>query len=315
MGTFRAVKDGTPKPAARARVLAVSSNKGGVGKTTLVANLAIYLRALREDLPVLIVGLDDQQVLDRMFALGPSTPGDGNLKHGWAERTLERVIRVGEYGVHFVPSPVDVSLLKGRAENPMTLRGLLERTAWRGIVILDAKSDLEALTLNAFHAADRILVPIADWSSLEEAAKTFRILERSRVGRGRARVVFTLVDRRARAAGGATLLQALLGEVRSRRWPYYKTYLSRSPRVESLNSATSKPLSILHHARGTAVHGQMRELTHEVLQDLGMAPVARPTADEPSVLWGKRRLAVTPLSARPTTATGATDLREYSPRR
>lgn len=315
MGTFRAVKEGTSDSAARAPVLAVSSNKGGVGKTTLVANLAIYLRALREDLPVLVVGLDDQQVLDRMFALGPATPGDGNLKHGWAERTLERVIRVGEYGVHFVPSPADVSLLKGRAENPMTLRGLLDRTAWRGIVILDAKSDLEALTLNAFHAADRILVLIADWSSLEEAGKIFRILERSQVGRGRARVVFTLVDHRARATGGGTLLQALLEEVRSRRWPYYKTYLSRSPKVESLNSATSKPLSILHHARGTAVHGQMRELTHEVLQDLGMAPVARPTADEPSVLWGKRRLVAAPGSARPSTATGATELREFSRRR
>ncbi len=127
--------------------------------------------------------------------------------------------------------------------------------------------------------------------------------------------MFTLVDRRARADGGMTLLQALLAEVRSRRWPYYKTYLSRSPRVESLNSATSKPLSILHHARGTAVHGQMRELTHEVLQDLGMAPVARPTADEPSVLWGKRRLAAAPFSARPKTETGAKELREFSHRR
>ena len=58
-----------PKPVRRrARVLTVSSNKGGVGKTTVASNLAVYLRALREDLPVLVVGLDDQGTLDRMFA-------------------------------------------------------------------------------------------------------------------------------------------------------------------------------------------------------------------------------------------------------
>ena len=75
-------------PAQRGPVVTVSSNKGGVGKTTLATNLAIYTRALREDLPVLVVGLDDQGTLDRMFALRELRPGDGNLKHAWAERSL-----------------------------------------------------------------------------------------------------------------------------------------------------------------------------------------------------------------------------------
>jgi cellulose biosynthesis protein BcsQ len=259
------------EPEAQRFVLAVSSNKGGVGKTTLSANLAIYLRALREELPILVVGLDDQGTLDRMFAIHPREPGAKNLKHGWAERSLAGVIQLGEYGIHFVPSPPDVALLKARAEDPLALRGILERTAWPGIVILDTKSDLEALTLNAFHAADRILVPVSDWASLEEAGKTFQALERSRLDPERARVVLTLVDRRTRGGEqGEPLALLLQDEIERRGWPLYATALSRSPRVEALNSAGGKPLSILHHARGTAVHAELRELAEEILEDLGL---------------------------------------------
>ena len=283
--------DVPPTSNSRAPVLAVSSNKGGVGKTTLATNLAVYLRALREELPVLAIGLDDQKTLDRMFALAGPGGSQGNLKHGWAERDFSRVIQLGQYGVHFIPSPPDVALLKGRAENPEALRRILNRTAWRGVVILDTKSDLEALTLNAYHAADRILIPVADWASLEEAAKIFRILERSRLGANRAHVVFTLVDRRTRGGTGATtLFHAMLEEVRRREWPYYKTFISRSPRVEALNSATATPKSILHHARGTAVHAQMRELALEVIRDLDLpepSSESRAADPGPAVLWGR----------------------------
>jgi len=284
-----------PLASPRGPVVAVSSNKGGVGKTTVATNLAIYTRALREDLPVLIVGLDDQGTLDRMFALRPPAPGDTNLKHAWAERSFERAAQLGQYGVHFVPSPPDVALLKARAADPELLGRILARTEWPGLVILDTKSDLEALTLSAYHAADRILVPVADWASLEEAAKIFRLLEREGVGAERARVVFTLVDRRTRAGGrGETLYRRLCDEVERRGWQHYRTALSRSPRVEALNSASGQPLSILHHARGTAVHGQFRELTFEVLEELGLEerldlrqPEEEDAEDE---LWGRLSL-------------------------
>ena len=109
------------------------------------------------------------------------------------------MIQLGEYGVHFVPAPPDTALLKARAEDPLTLTRILHRTDWEGVVILDTKSDLEGLTNNALHASDRVVIPVADRASLEEARKSFALFERERLDRERARVLFTLVDRRTRA--------------------------------------------------------------------------------------------------------------------
>jgi cellulose biosynthesis protein BcsQ len=271
MTTVPAVSAVSPPRAGRIRVLTISSNKGGVGKTTVASNLAIYFRALREELPVLVVGLDDQNTLDRMFALRPPRPGDGNLKHCFAERSFERVVQLGQYGVHFVPSPPDLIGLKARAEDVGTLRRILDRMDWQGVVIFDAKSDLEALTQNALCAADRVLIPISDWASLEEAVKIFAFLERVRPDQKKARVLLTLADLRTRVdEPGTDLRTRLQTEVHRRGWPIYETMLSRSPRVEALNSATGRPLSILHHAAGTPIHRQFRDLAAEVLADLGV---------------------------------------------
>ena len=200
-----------------------------------------------------------------------------------------------------MPSPPDLALLKARAESPTTLRSILDHTAWDGVFILDTKSDLEALTINALHAADLVLVPVSDRAALEEAGKHVAALQRGRLGVERIRIVFTLVDRRARVDASEPLLERLRGEVRRRGWPFYRTIISRSPRVEALNSGTKKPLSILHHARGTAVHSELRELTEEILADLArLAPsTRRPAADPPAELWGRRLDVRAPALAAP----------------
>jgi cellulose biosynthesis protein BcsQ len=218
---------GPPSQPHPLRVVTVASNKGGVGKTTVATNLAVYFRALREDLPVLVVGLDDQTVVDRMFQLERLGSDDANLKHCWAERSLDRAIRLGQYGVHYVPSPPDTAPLKSRADDPETLARILVRTKWDGVVILDTKSDLEGLTRNALFAADRVIVPVADRSSLDEADKVFALLDHLRRGRERARVLLTLAGstsgrsssgRSSAAAGRATARTSRVARG-PRRWP------------------------------------------------------------------------------------------------
>jgi cellulose biosynthesis protein BcsQ len=275
------VTEAAPRP--RAKVLSVVSNKGGVGKTTVATNLAIYLRALHEDLPVALVTLDDQSIVERMFRVGPAPAEAANLKHGWSERCFDRALVLGQYGIQFVPPPPDTGPLKARAQDPRTLARILAATDFGGVWLLDTKSDLEELTQNALFASDLAILPVADQASLEEAGKALTRMARDGGRRERGRVLLTLVDRRTRIDDEKRDLEArLAAAVDAEGWPRFQTALSRSPRVEALNSATGTPRSILHHARGTAIHRELRELAEEVgkLLDLG-APEPPPARARP----------------------------------
>jgi hypothetical protein len=122
------------------KVLTVSSNKGGVGKSTISSNLAVYFRALREDLPILIFGLDDQSILDRMFCLDDQDH-DQTVATGLRTGDFSSVIRLGQYGVHYIPSAPNASDLKSEIQNPLCVLETLQRTNWNGVVIIDTKSD------------------------------------------------------------------------------------------------------------------------------------------------------------------------------
>jgi chromosome partitioning protein len=249
------------------QLVTVTCNKGGVGKTTLAGNLAVYVRALREQLPILVLGLDDQPSLDRLFALDEATPKE-TVASGLRQGSFASAIRLGQYGVHYVPSDPGIATLKRELEDPLVLHRALERTGWTGLVVVDTKSDLEILTRSAIAASDLCLVPVRDDASLREARRIFDLLAAWTLPRERARVVLSMVDRRIRYGRGreADLLALLLSEIRRQGWPLLTSFLSNSPKVQSLATNPDGAVhSIMHGARSTLVHRQMLGLAREVL--------------------------------------------------
>jgi chromosome partitioning protein len=265
------------------QVVTLASNKGGVGKTTVAANLAVYVRALREDLPVLILGFDDQPMLDWMFSLDREPPRKTVLD-AIRSGDLRPAIRLGQYGVHYLPSAGDVSDLKRTILDPFHLQTVLQRTNWRGLVIIDTKSDLEILTRNAIAASDLTLVVVKDHASLTEAQKVFDLLKEWGQPRDRARILVSLVDLRVKYREGREkdVLSLLLSELRQRRYPLFETFISRSPKIESLyTNPDERPRAILAGAPNSIVHNQMRHLAVDVLSALA---ASRCRASEPRVV-------------------------------
>jgi cellulose biosynthesis protein BcsQ len=262
------------------RVITITSNKGGVGKTTLATNLAVYLRALNETTPVLIAGFDDQLALDRMFALETGASGM-QIAQALRRGSLAPAIRLGQYGVHYVPSSRDICELKREITSPWHLQGVLLETGWSGLVVLDTKSDFEILTRNAIAAADLTLVVVKDQASLFEAQRVFDLFREWQRPFDRARIVLSLVDLRISFRGSEEqdVLNLLLAEVRQRGFPLFDTFVSRSPKVESLyTNPERRALSILHGAVGSPVHRQMQRLAEDVLAALPRGGGAREVA-------------------------------------
>lgn len=281
------------------RVLCVTSNKGGVGKTTIAANLAIHLRALRPTIPVLLFGLDDQSLLDRMFASsGAPATGVPTIETAWRQGDLRPAIRPGRHGIHYVPTSPTMPSLKREVESPFELTRILRRTDWRGLVVVDTKSDLEILSQNAIAASDLTAVVASDYSSLVEAEKVFELLGRLGRPKQAARIVLSLVDLRVKYTEGQDrdILGVLLSEIRRRGHPLFETFVSRSPKIESLyTNREGGAYSILHQAPGSLINRQLTHLAHDVLAALEaaapFAPVhpARPAVPAPVPTAPERR--------------------------
>jgi chromosome partitioning protein len=175
-----------PVPARRpGRIVAISNQKGGVGKTTTAINLAASLAAL--DRSVLIVDLDPQSNATSGLGFSRAKEGPNAYDVISGDAPAAAAIRPTPFpNLSLLPSGRDLVgaeiELVNETGRESRLREALEPI--RGgfeTIFIDCPPSLSLLTVNALSAADGVLIPIqTEYFALEGVSELLETIERVR---------------------------------------------------------------------------------------------------------------------------------------
>ncbi|MEE9356668.1 MAG: MinD/ParA family protein [Methylococcaceae bacterium] len=221
------------------KVIAITSGKGGVGKTNISANLSIALSQLGRKVVVLDADMGLANI-DVLLGIHPQY----NLSHVLqSEKSLDEIIVDGPGGIKIIPGASGIQQMSelSSIEQASIIRAFSEIRQEIDIMIVDTAAGISSGVVNLTRACQEVMVVVCDEpTSLTDAYASIKLLNRD-YGLYKFQVISNMVKDQQQGQ----MLFSKLCKVTDHYLDVALNYVGAVPYDESLRKAVQKQIAVL----------------------------------------------------------------------